>query len=79
MFWGETGLDEGASVYADWRQPTFRIPPTSRIWRKDWLLATQALTDGLLKNVVFSRYERHLLLHIIHHQGCATFKVGFQP
>ena len=29
MFVGETGLDEGASVYADWRQPTFRIPPTS--------------------------------------------------
>ena len=29
MFVGETGLDEGASAYADWRQPTFRIPPTS--------------------------------------------------
>ena len=28
MFVGETGLDEGASAYADWRQPTFRIPPT---------------------------------------------------
>ena len=30
MFVGETGLDEGASTYADWRQPTFRIPPTCR-------------------------------------------------
>ena len=30
MFWGETGLDEGASVYAGLRHATLPTPPTLR-------------------------------------------------